>query len=153
MLITPLPPTSDKVPEDGAISAPDSEIPAVNDATDLPGRPDTADLKRLLQYWNVQRGQRPFPRRRDLDPLDFWYMVDRVSLIEVHENPQRYRLRLVGGFWQRLMGFEATGLWLEDWPHPNQRKLTEASYERLIAGRVAALRAARHGRGLPEPEV
>ena len=136
MLISPLPPTSDMPPEDDPASTRDWRTLAVNDATDLPGTPQTEDLRRLLQYWNMQCGSRPFPRRRDIDPLDFWFMLDRVTLTEVHEAPRRYRLRLVGGFWQRLAGFEATGMWLEDWPHPNQRKLTEASYERLIAGRV-----------------
>lgn len=135
MLISPTPPTSDKLPENGAPSVP-GEIHAVNEATELPDRPETEDLRRLLRYWNVRRGTRAFPRRQDIDPLDFWYMLDRVTLVEVHDNPRRYRLRLVGGFWQRLTGFEATGMWLEDWPHPNQRKLTEASYEKLIAGRV-----------------
>jgi hypothetical protein len=128
-------------PENGASpmldsGVPESEILAVNEATDLPERPSTPDLRRLLQYWNKQRGARAFPRRRDIDPLDFWHMLDRVALIEVHENPRRYRLRLVGGFWHRLTGFEATGMWLENWPHPNQRTLTEASYERLLAGRA-----------------
>jgi hypothetical protein len=136
MHISPRPPTSDTSSEDNPASVRDWRTIAVNDATDLPGLPETEDLQRLLQYWNVQRSARPFPRRQDVDPLDFWFMLDRVTLIEVHEGPQRYRLRLVGSFWQRLVGFEATGMWLEDWPHPNQRKLTEAAYERLLAGRT-----------------
>jgi hypothetical protein len=136
MLVSPLMHPSDPPPGNGAAAAPDSDALAVNEATGLPARPETEDLRRLLQYWNVQRGDRPFPRRRDIDPLDFWSMVDRIALTEVHDNPRRYRLRLVGGFWQRLAGFEATGMWLENWPHPNQRKLTEDSYAKLIEGRV-----------------
>jgi hypothetical protein len=133
MLIPSPPHRPDQSPQNGA---PESENRAVNEATEQPERPATADLRRLLQYWNERRGARDFPARRDLDPLDIWYMLDRITLVEVHEDPRRFRLRLVGGFWQRLVGFEATGMWLHDWPHPNQRALTEASYERLLAGRV-----------------
>lgn len=109
---------------------------AVNEATGFPEQPETPELRRLLQYWNVQRGTRAFPRRCDLDPLDFWYMLDRVALTEVHEDPRRYRLRLVGGYWQRLSGVEMTGMWLDEWPHGNQRKITEDFYATLIDGRV-----------------
>jgi hypothetical protein len=133
MLISSLPPKPDT---DDAVSHPGQGMCAVNEATGMPELPQTGELQRLLHYWDVQRGARAFPRRCDLDPLDFWYMLDRIALTEVHENPRRYRLRLVGGFWQRLVGFEATGLWLEDWPHANQRKITEEFYETLIAGRV-----------------
>jgi hypothetical protein len=136
MLISALTSSSDRTPGPGADCAPGSDALAVNEATGLPERPETDDLRRLLQYWDVQRGERTFPRRRDIDPLDFWFMVDRIALTEVHEAPRRYRLRLVGGFWLRLAGFEATGMWLENWPHANQRKLTAAFYEKLIAGGI-----------------
>jgi hypothetical protein len=63
-------------------------------------------------------------------------MLDRIALTEVHDDPRRYRLRLVGGFWYRLLGFEATGMWLEDWPHANQRAITAAFYQAVIDGRV-----------------
>jgi hypothetical protein len=109
---------------------------AINDATGAEAEPGSADLHRLLRYWDVQRGTRPFPRRQDIDPLDFWFMLDRVALTEVHDDPRRYRLRLVGGFWQRLSGVEMTGIWLQDWPHANQRKMTETFYDKLIEGRV-----------------
>ena len=32
-------------------------------------------------------------------------------------------------------GFEATGMWMEDWPHANQRQISIDAYERLIAAR------------------
>ena len=110
---------------------------AINDATGLAELPASADLRRLLAYWNGQRGARTFPGRGDIDPVDLGFMLDRIALTEVHDgDPRRYRLRLVGSFWHRLVGFEATGMWLEDWPHANQRKITMDFYEALIAGRA-----------------
>ncbi|HVY99653.1 MAG TPA: PAS domain-containing protein [Dongiaceae bacterium] len=109
---------------------------AINEATGLAEMPASMDLRRLLAYWDRQRGGRPFPGRGDIDPIDLRFMLDRIALTEVHEDPRRYRLRLVGSFWHRLVGFEATGMWLDDWPRANQRAITAAFYEALIAGRV-----------------
>ena len=93
------------------------------------------DLVRLLAYWRGKCGARDFPCRADIDPVDFAFMLDRIALTEIHEAPRRYRLRIVGSWWARLVGFESTGMWLHDWPHANQRQLSTESYERLIAAR------------------
>jgi hypothetical protein len=97
--------------------------------------PKHRDLVRLLGYWRGQRGPRAFPRRADIDALDLGFMLDRIALTEVHEEPRRYRLRLVGTWWKILVGFESTGMWLDDWPHPNQRRMTSDSYDAVVAAR------------------
>jgi hypothetical protein len=109
---------------------------AVNQATGLAQSPETEDLRKLLAYWDRQRGDRVFPSRAAIDPIDLRFMLDRIALTEVHEGPRRYRLRLVGGYWYRLLGFELTGMWLDDWPQANQRAITSAFYEAMIDGRV-----------------
>jgi hypothetical protein len=112
---------------------------AINHADGSEALPKSADLRRLLAYWHEHRGARAFPRRADVDPVDVRFMLDRVALTEVHESdggaPRRYRLRVVGSYWYRLLGFEATGIWMHDWPRANQRKLTEDFYAALIEGR------------------
>jgi hypothetical protein len=108
---------------------------AINHADGREALPKSADLKRLLTYWQERCGAHAFPRRADVDPLDLRFMLDRIALTEVHDDPRRYRLRLVGSHWHRMLGFEATGLWMHDWPHANQRKLTEAFYDALVEGR------------------
>ena len=108
---------------------------AINHADGREGLPKHADLRRLLAYWQERSGPRDFPRRADIDPIDFRFMLDRVALTEVYDDPRRYRLRLVGSYWYRLLGFEATGMWMDDFPRSNQRKLTEDFYAALIEGR------------------
>ena len=103
-----------------------------SDGHDLPRHPD---LLRLLAYWRRKCGDRTFPRRGDIDPVDFSFMLDRVALTEVHEGERRFRLRVVGSWWAALVGFESTGLWMEDWPHANQRQLSIEAYDKLIAAR------------------
>jgi hypothetical protein len=112
---------------------------AINAADGNEGLPKSADLQRLLAYWQERCGTRAFPRRADIDPLDFHFMLDRIALTEVHypagRGPIRYRLRLVGSFWHRLIGYELTGKWTDEFTHPNQRKITEDFYAALIEGR------------------
>ena len=110
---------------------------AINHADGREALPKSADLKRLLDYWEQRSGPREFPRRADVEPFDLRFMLDRIALTEVHEDPadpgrRRYRLRLVGSYWHRMLGFEATGLWMENWPHANQRALTEDFYAAMI---------------------
>src|SRR5262245_55967776 len=95
--------------------------------------PRHPDLLRLLEYWRAKRDGRSFPRRADVDPLDFRFMLDRIALTEVHEDPRRYRLRVVGSWWAQLSGVELTGTWIDDWPKANLRKLTVDTYEEVIA--------------------
>ena len=112
---------------------------AINHAEGSEAAPNSADLRRLLSYWQKNCGPRPFPRRSDIDPLDVRFMLDRIALTEIHDpvdlGPRRYRLRVVGSFWYRLLGYECTGMWMHDWPHENQRKLTEDFYAAMIEGR------------------
>lgn len=102
--------------------------------------PQHPDLVRLLAYWQLRCGGRAFPRRADIDPLDFSYMLPRIALTEVHEagiaeTPRRYRLRVVGSWWHATAGAELTGIWIEDLPLANQRRISIEAYERMIAAR------------------
>lgn len=93
----------------------------------------TPDLQRLLAYWHERRGARDFPARGDIDPVDLGFMLDRIALVEVHDQAdRRFRLRVVGTWWSRKYDFEPTGSWLEDWPSTPQKNLTLASYEKLL---------------------
>ena len=106
--------------------------------------PRHPDLRRLLDYWRAKCGDRRFPRRADIDPIDFSFMLERIALTEVHLGERRFRLRVVGSWWSGLVGFESTGMWMDDWPHANQRQLTVDTYDSLIAARrplVAVRRA------------
>jgi hypothetical protein len=112
---------------------------AVNHADGSESLPKSADLRRLLDYWRERCGTREFPRRADVDPLDLRFMLDRIALTEVHpavgdDGSRRYRLRVVGSFWYRVIGFEMTGRWTYELS-ANLRQLTEDFYAALIEGR------------------
>jgi hypothetical protein len=107
---------------------------AIEHGTGRESLPAHGDLRRLLEYWQGKCGDRPFPRRADIDPLDLHFMLERIALTEVHgEQPRRYRMRLVGTFWRDLSGVELSGTWLEELPSANLRDLTIGFYEAMIA--------------------
>ncbi|HKP22963.1 MAG TPA: PAS domain-containing protein [Dongiaceae bacterium] len=108
----------------------------MNDAGRSKVEPRHPDLLRLLDYWHGKRGARAFPRRADVDPVDLGFMLARIALTEVHDDPRRYRLRLVGSWWAQLSGAELTGTWLDEWPKANLGKLTIDTYEAVIATRT-----------------
>jgi hypothetical protein len=75
-------------------------------------------LLRLIDYWETRRGPRRWPARRDIDPLDFPYVLGNVALIDVLDAPQRFRVRLFGDNLVRRIGMEITGKMLEAVPLP-----------------------------------
>ena len=40
-------------------------------------------LKRMVAFWDEKRGGREWPLRAHFDPLEFWFAVGYVSLIDV----------------------------------------------------------------------
>ena len=79
-------------------------------------------LLRLYDYWEAKRGQRRHPARRDLDPLDFRYVLGNVALIDVLRSPWRFRIRLFGDNLVRKVGIELTGRMLDEVPLPQLRE-------------------------------
>lgn len=75
-------------------------------------------LRRLYSYWTDKRGDRRFPARRDIDPLDFAYVLGWVTLVDVTYNPTRFRFRLYGSELAHRIGLDLTGAYADQ--HPNR---------------------------------
>ena len=73
-------------------------------------------LIRLYEYWLKCKGNRRFPSRRDIDPLDFRYVLGRVMLVDVLHDPQRFRVRLHGTEMVQQARYELTGKFLDELP-------------------------------------
>lgn len=93
-------------------------------------------LRRLLAYWESRRAGRAMPRRGDIDPVDFAYLLGNITLVEVHADPRTYRWRLVGTWWREKFGVEATGMWIDEWPFEKQRAAVRTAYDRVVAARA-----------------
>ncbi|MFC3675917.1 PAS domain-containing protein [Ferrovibrio xuzhouensis] len=96
-----------------------------------PGECRFAAAADLYRYWLACRGGRRFPARADLDPLQMRGALGNLTLIEVHRDPLRFRLRLVGTNQTARLGFDPTGLWLDEMP--------TREYGRLLIGRITLI--------------
>jgi len=78
-------------------------------------------LRRFHAYWLQKRGQRPMPARRNIDPLDFPYILGNLMLVDVLRDPQRFRVRLHGANVVARMHYDMTGKLLDEVPRPEWR--------------------------------
>jgi hypothetical protein len=84
--------------------------------TDLAGEIAEPRLQKLYAYWNAVRGTRRLPARRDIDPLEFGYVLGHVILIDVLRDPLRFRVRLHGSEIAMRSSLDLTGRLLDDLP-------------------------------------
>ena len=90
-------------------------------------------LHRLYYYWLERKGDRRFPARRDIDPLDFGYVLGDVLLIDVLRSPLRFHVRLHGTTLARRAGYELTGKLLGELPNAEYRDYVIGRCENLVA--------------------
>jgi hypothetical protein len=105
----------------------------VRGAAELAAEP----LRRVWDILEAKRQGRTFLRRSDIDPGELVFVLPLIGLIEVHQPPLRFRHRLVGTGYRDALGFEATGLWTEEWPHLEQRALIVRCYVATVEAREA----------------
>lgn len=84
---------------------------------------ETPCLRRLYAYWDERRQGREFPARGDLDPVDFRYILGHVLLIDVLDDPLRFRFRLHGSELAARAGYDMTGKMADDLPNAANRAL------------------------------
>jgi hypothetical protein len=99
-------------------------------------------LCRLYEYWLERRRGRRHPRRADIDPLDFTYLLGNVMLVDVLRNPLRFRMRVHGSEMTRRAHYDLTGKLLDQIPIADFRtyvierctKLVETGEPALVHG-------------------
>lgn len=92
-------------------------------------------LVRLYEHLEKKRAGRAFAARRDVDPVDFPYILGNVLLIDVLYEPLRFRYRLVGSnlvFWR---GLDLTGTFLDEHPDREYAAAIVASCRKVVEGR------------------
>jgi len=113
------------LPEPDPLLAPPALI---RSAADL----QTEPMQKAWALLEKKRGERRFLSRADIDPGELKPILPSVGLVEVHHDPLRFRIRLAGTDWRRTIGFEATGLWLDQWPNPVQRQVLEIGWTSVV---------------------
>jgi PAS domain len=90
------------------------------------------EQRQLFDYWLERSGARHMPDRSDIRPSDFPRLLPHVSLIDVLDQPKRFRVRLAGTRLRDIYDRETTGLFVEDFEWGDKRDYWVAAYERLI---------------------
>ena len=90
------------------------------------------NLRRLYQYWSGKRGDRRFPARRDIDPLDFAYVLGWVTLIDVTYGPTRFRVRLYGSELAHRIGADLTGTYADQHPNHEFGAMLQRSWQEVV---------------------
>jgi hypothetical protein len=89
-------------------------------------------LQRLFAYWLEKRGDRPFPAKAEIDPVEFSYILGYVTLVDVEPAPRRYRFRLDGSILVELSGADYTGRYLHELPGEEYVAFIKDTYDRVV---------------------
>ena len=82
------------------------------DATDT--RRPCAEIDRLVDHWRRIHPAGGLPGRQHFDPADLPDLLPHIWLMDVHRDPWRFRVRLVGTAIVRFSGRDVTGRWCHD---------------------------------------
>ncbi len=104
------------------------EAPAL--AADLAARIRDPRLQRFYEYW---------PARRDIDPLDFPYLLGHILLVDVLESPLRFRVRLHGSHMVARAQYDLTGKLLDELPINDYRAYVMERCRKLVASGEPAI--------------
>jgi hypothetical protein len=79
----------------------DSSICSLSDAP--------TDISNLARHWHGLCGDRKFPARGDIDPLNLRDYIGSLCILEVRADPLDYVYRLFGSFMTEYLGRDLTG--------------------------------------------
>ncbi len=89
-------------------------------------------LNALNEYWQMKCGDHALPSRADLDPAEFRYALGNVSLIDVLEDPLRFRIRVIASNIEARFDRPLTGTYLDDLPEPENARLWDKVYRTVV---------------------
>lgn len=112
-------------------------VPPIAQADDPLAALNDQRLRRFYAYLEAKRGTREFAARRELDPLDFPYLLGNIVLLDVLGEPPRFRYRLVGSNLSAGNGYDLTGSFIDDHPGPEYRDYVIAHYGETVTRRRA----------------
>lgn len=109
----------------------------------LPAGCEEPALQVFLDYWESKRRDGKLPARRDIDPLELpKVLLPQILLFEVIRTPERlrFRFRLAGTAFSRLVGRDVTGVIFDELGPPERTApVSEALTAVVESGRPAYL--------------
>lgn len=91
-------------------------------------------LARLYEYWRARCGDRKYPLRSAIDPVDLRFCLGYLALTDI-EEPFRVRYRLVGTKLEKLYGAELSGFYVDELYTPHYRQKVLAAYHQVVTSK------------------
>lgn len=112
-------------------------------------RPETwhSTIRTLYDHWIFIHPPSGLPGRQHLDPTAIPRLLSHLFIVDVSRDPLRFKYRLIGTQYARLIGLDLTGRYLDE-VHPDfhdliLRQYTEAAELGRPAYRKGAIKYAR----------
>lgn len=106
-------------------------------------RPDLAELasgspllQQALTMWTARCHDGLIPGRRDFAAEELMRLRGSISLIDVEDEPRRYRFRLIGARIAERLGRDSTGRYLDELYSAETYDLAVAGYEACVRDRT-----------------
>jgi len=103
--------------------------------------PHDPDLQALYEYWDTLRGERPMPRRADIDPAKIPRLLPHIVMYTVMPGGGGYTIRLVGEEVVSVAGRNATGQPAGSTMPPRAAEILNTILDEVATERVAKFRA------------
>jgi hypothetical protein len=88
-------------------------------------------LSSLWRYWDMKRGARRMPLRRDIDPGEIPRLLPHLQLIERIEG-KGFRYRLTGSAIVQGYGFDATGKFTHEILSPDRHRIASRHFSAVF---------------------
>lgn len=97
------------------------------------------EIAQVLAYWRARKGDRAFPSRADVDPLEFSRALPRVMMVDVSYDPLEFRYRVAGTGLFAMHGQELTGKLARELDPAEFGAMIHRHYSEVIERRVPIL--------------
>lgn len=98
--------------------------------------PINKGMCRILDYWQGRCRDGGLPRRDDIDPGDLSDLLANIFLVDVEENPRRYRVRLAGSEVVACFGADMTGKTIDEYDLADARDDILRQYDLAVETRA-----------------
>ena len=96
------------------------------------------EQRQIYDYWCACAGNLNMPSRGDINPSDIPHLLPFVSLIDIEEDPVRYKVRLAGTSLYDIYGGEITGKYVDDLDWAPNQDYWISSFRRVVEAALPA---------------
>ena len=112
------------------------------------------ELARVLDYWEgLKRGSAEMPFWDDVNLTDLPHLEDRIALIDVFENPERFRFGLVGHQLAVSQPLPVAGKFLDEISLTRPLDYLRSQCSATVEGRSPTYFESVEAKGLPAAEA